>query len=877
MSDDETVELLARQLEDYLRQHPQAVDNLEGVAKSWFPRPAPDRLELVRRALELLVARGVAVQRRLPDGRPGYGAPPAPARVALIAVHGDQGPNETAREIARLLQRANPDAYAAFGEAIIDLPVAAAPRADTAPAKRAAPWYVQSPHVRKMASPGKTAPADIQFTASAIGQAEPSGKSSRYASIRLKSERDRADGRVALDVYELYWADLSRLSGVLAQVLGKFYQLLFHLASLGQKTVELAWLKERETPNASRALATVSFLQTMVEGLIGVVMPVLNLCFAAVVLPVMLLLASGTVRFAACWVAIAVLVGAGVYRALYAASGRLLGAWAPLLPPGVGALAGGAAALFLRKSEAVASGLYGIAVVGLFVIVWLLSSMLGERRRSDARVARLFNSLPKATALAGIALGAALSWIGWRTNQDTFDVDARIAQAIAFAADGVFYVLQVSWTLLLASGLLLTIGYLVIAVRAPRDLRGAAVKRALWTGHMGFFIPTTLFLIVTIIIWKALVHLVLRSIPPYTDYTPWLHKVLPGWLTALVGDLPTRLRLPATVPLSDYTQALLTDAAGAFFNLLFVMIAAAVVLLVVGLLPSIFAETSPPARPSAVGSRRLGFWLDDAFAGAKLAGWLVLLALVVVLPLGARPQVIDYVTGQGWTFLLGDSVATWIGGTIAGSIAALALFRRNVFGGLQKGLDIALDVDNWLRERPPSRNPRGLILLRFLALLREVQAGGYERIVIVSHSQGTVVCADLLRYLHTGNWGQHGLETLRDVPIRLLTFGSPLRQLYSRRFPHLYGWAVVPDAAALHVAIWVNGYRSGDYVGRYLWHADDADGRYAPTDLDAALAGAAAHADRRSEFCLGEGAHTHYFDESATPVGRLIDEFVIAR
>ena len=73
------------------------------------------------------------------------------------------------------------------------------------------------------------------------------------------------------------------------------------------------------------------------------------------------------------------------------------------------------------------------------------------------------------------------------------------------------------------------------------------------------------------------------------------------------------------------------------------------------------------------------------------------------------------------------------------------------------------------------------------------------------------------------------------MSIRLLTFGSPLRQLYNRRFPLQYRWAGAntgytdnetlhgPDPDKLGLAGWSNLYCSGDYVGRYLWH-DDASG-----------------------------------------------------
>ena len=68
--------------------------------------------------------------------------------------------------------------------------------------------------------------------------------------------------------------------------------------------------------------------------------------------------------------------------------------------------------------------------------------------------------------------------------------------------------------------------------------------------------------------------------------------------------------------------------------------------------------------------------------------------------------------------------------------------------------------------------------------------------------------------------------------------GSPLRQLYGLRFPHLYEWArhpftqtlddpatpieaaTGPDPAELDIALWVNVYRSADYIGRYLWRTD---------------------------------------------------------
>ena len=70
---------------------------------------------------------------------------------------------------------------------------------------------------------------------------------------------------------------------------------------------------------------------------------------------------------------------------------------------------------------------------------------------------------------------------------------------------------------------------------------------------------------------------------------------------------------------------------------------------------------------------------------------------------------------------------------------------------------------------------------------------------------------------------------------------------------------------------WTNLYYSGDYVGRYLWYRDASDGRWTP------LAGAPpplapVPAQLRREWCVGPGAHTHYWDRSSAPVARVLDQ-----
>ncbi len=139
--------------------------------------------------------------------------------------------------------------------------------------------------------------------------------------------------------------------------------------------------------------------------------------------------------------------------------------------------------------------------------------------------------------------------------------------------------------------------------------------------------------------------------------------------------------------------------------------------------------------------------------------------------------------------------------------------------GLRAPLDAVLDVDNHFREFPRHRIRRVLIVERYVALLDHLRQQGFERVVFVAHSQGTVIAAELLRYVQ--QWHLLGaasaqkvdpsqtpdpslapdaspgaaaspvsMQALRHwldaVPPRLMTLGSPLRQLYALRFPALY-------------------------------------------------------------------------------------------
>ena len=208
-----------------------------------------------------------------------------------------------------------------------------------------------------------------------------------------------------------------------------------------------------------------------------------------------------------------------------------------------------------------------------------------------------------------------------------------------------------------------------------------------------------------------------------------------------------------------------------------------------------------------------------------------------------------------------------------------------IFGivlGFRAVIDIALDVANWIRIHPRDANPKARISARFVSQLRYLAAwrdprdgGRYDAFVLIAHSQGSVIAAEILRYLQAA---RHPLlAALETRKLYLFTMGCPLRQLYSLRFPHQYAWArhnaaswagTEPDPVHLGVAEWVNAYRSGDYVGRYLWHPDTGEDQWKPEPFP--LTGA----NPRREFCIGPGDHTHYWEKSAPRIAEELDRII---
>jgi hypothetical protein len=229
----------------------------------------------------------------------------------------------------------------------------------------------------------------------------------------------------------------------------------------------------------------------------------------------------------------------------------------------------------------------------------------------------------------------------------------------------------------------------------------------------------------------------------------------------------------------------------------------------------------------------------------------------------------------------GENLALALATTAA--IVGLLLTAKRFTTTFRSAVDVLLDIDNYLRQSPKDATPRARIAERYVSLLRHLYESKYDHIVVIAHSQGTVISADVLHYLSKVP-DPVLARAKKQIPLRLFTMGSPLRQIYAKAFPYLYAWITdkdelsfdSPDPRSLNVEQWANAYCSGDYVGRNLWNLPEAEQhrlwvRAHPMPKSRDDAGAILP---RVDFCAGAGAHTHYWDGNGEDVAAYLKSIV---
>ncbi len=832
-------------------------------------------------------------------------------KVAVIAVHGisDQQPFESARSMADLLlaEEVEQSQYTPFKERKIRIPVAPLKPQAEVQIEEILPW--KSPdergeYMRKLMT-GKpidsdhpTAKPDYLFMRDQVSQYE---KRSVYETIRLEGQCGSGDDKIQVDIYEMYWADLSRLGTGFVRIFGEFYQLLFHLSSLGRLSVDLARVENQDIgslQSVRNLWAWYSGAQVWAVRFLSLFFPILNLCLLVAALMSLPAAIPSEYSTGAASISTGLIVIAIYVRYALTKSGKtsFFRWWAvPLLIFVYGSLTVQELVSGWLQHRIVLGSYRWLAVecaVLLSAAIWLVLVKPYSRRRPGA---------DKFTIGVAVPLGLLALFFLFNVP----DSPKGIMVASLRMIESIYALLLWGWLAFLAF-YFATLGLSFFSIRSisqqatisPQDNsaeRKDRAKRAARIARLSLALPTILFSFLTLFLWAAIARLASNVLPKEEFYEPiWLFK-----------------QVQPTFSPSDFAKQLTVFSASSLVLVTIILTLIAIALMLWALLPSVLTEIFPPNSKDLnnVYAEGLGNWMTHGFKLIVYPATLIIsFGIPLLFLLGTLDGLFLLWGNQSlvslptfFTKFGADTILSLIAGVLTASATSLIAFGRQLDKlalGLRVVLDALLDVDNYLRLHPLDNNPSARIYARYASLLRYISKEKYDVVIIVAHSQGTVITADLLRFLkiekefRTGPNPEPELDNLG--PIHLFTMGSPLRQLYSFAFPHLYPWMLngnhdqhdrkQPSENLLYglkptpnellsVKTWTNAFRSGDYVGRYLWQADGAPKQWHKVDPKNSCISENSTKTQR-EFCLGAGAHTHYWDKTAPEIARELDRLI---
>jgi hypothetical protein len=802
-------------------------------------------------------------------------------RVAVVVVHGiaDQKPGETVRQLARLLCHGGageprfvqgevrevlvPVARLEAGSACAELATAREMPVNAQTRPGSPSGFFQQHRSLNQTCGEQTQEQDLgcDLNDYLLSRLALSDGDALYQSSRVSLQH--RDSQRAVDLFEMYWADLSRLGQGGLAALGSLYRLFVSLSTLSADVVDQAALGQPRRAAWSWLQRLHAWSAWLLRGpalLVQLGMLLLFLVGAFAAVPVeqqqqvlVALFSIGTIVF----LALALFVQVRSART-----------W-PSLLLGLGAVASAALAIYAQWDGSghvylyLGANVIVMAAVGFWLVQRYARAVHGVRRLGQALVA---------LTIALLCLQA------WRIFPYVTTLYEWLFAAALGVGEQLFALILLVWTVFVV----VQLAALVLGLWLGRDA-APAVRCALYTARLGLVVATALFAVLSLVLWSVLSY------------------VAGHWL-----DIPYQAQFFDAGPWPSGSAFLdqRVRSLGGFFTPLVVLSTLLGIAGFMVLAPALLEEIKPTTNIDALGprpgaaewARRLGGWLSGASsevgkalkflipAGA-VAGSVLYLAFAArqfAFVLGFDGVVVQTLNGwldyfQGETLV---SAGKWLAGG-ALTVAALGSRFSNTFGRLRVALDAVTDVSNYFDDPPDGQSPRARIYSRYASLLAYLRAAGYQRIVIVAHSQGTVISADLLRYLHE----QDRLRAVTgDLPLSLLTVGSPLRDLYAERFPLLYGWmgeaptafeTARPSAADIGVREWVNACRSGDYVGRFLWTPVTDSANFKVATLDEQGHADAARAGDRTEFCLGAGGHTRYFSNDALVLAREMERLMV--
>jgi hypothetical protein len=523
-------------------------------------------------------------------------------------------------------------------------------------------------------------------------------------------------------------------------------------------------------------------------------------------------------------------------------------------------------------------------LIVLAVPIAILIKGYSLRRPGAGSVAIVLGVL---TILLGVAIWfGKLDWLNWYENTIE-NTHSGIAVFSFQMFDLIYGLLRFSWALFYAIYVILVIyGIILYGLSWKKDNKEKVrrTRHAIWTGTVSLFISSSFFCAVTAILWAVLAAVGSSLLPSDFKYypSPWLKWFSTNReIECVVGGNEIS---DGCLNTSDFFSGLIYNPV---FSLALVLIAIILVIAAWSFSPSILAEIFPPEESKSQ-KPRYGQWLTNGYGVVYCLLGLFCLSFAIFTLFYFLDLIFEFdfagfnILGSQIPRLVSLAIATFITTSAIGLIALPGKLNQLTFGA-RNILDPILDVDNYFRLHPKGDNPRSRIYSRYASLLAHLSQKEYEAIIIVAHSQGTVITADLLRFLEQDSKSENSsklvrggiFDNLKRPPIYFFSMGCPLKQLYGLAFPHLYDWVVnhddniqlrKPDPKLLGLEQWLNTFRSGDYIGRHLWRSDN--------NSEELYSQGPSSYSKWSEFCLGAGAHTHYWDQTAQQVAKQLKELL---
>jgi hypothetical protein len=759
------------------------------------------------------------------------------------------------------------------------------------------------------------------FTAQLLQDYQGGADGNAYPTTRLEGKRsDTENVETEVHIYEVFWADLARPTNSALSFLLALFQFILHVPSLSRLAIDTR-------PGTGKLWKVFQFMQRYASRMLQIFIPL-----AQVVLLIALFSATPAILGAKNLRLVAAICGAVVAAIIVFLLANLLRrpTFNGRIPWLLVALVPGlvvAAVIFYF----VQAGWWNQDVV-LAVTLWVVGAGL------------LWYALEAYDDLRpGVRL---VGWLAYAIFLALFlfyafclDSSDSIQKASLWTSQWLFVMLRFFW-LLLTSFAILAFALGGLAWRREPNAQGCCKARAaVRTSRLALAMPSFLFVVVTGLIWAGLFGMADRIHQPY--FCPKVLSVAPGlnWLEdvhkydffphlavadikcpgAQSGPCPagetTYPYCTASPQCPDYLRGVLAWSVGYGILIAFLLTLTGLFILLWWAVPAVLTEkfplreryrltqkkigTEPPRSSTNAESVWMGAWLSRGLDSTSLVTLLTWVAIFLAPP--------AFFYAWSWRAWFEHTTALIVCRAIA--VAASVAILASIVHYTSPVLRVILDVDTYLRTGPKNASPRARIFERYVSLLRHVaryqeRGRGYDAVVIVAHSLGSVISADLLRFLHHNasdpelSMLGYGPPADRRIPIKLFTMGNPLRQLLNRFFPYLYDWvrsspdngstplppplaqppqnldAVPPDPADLGVEVWANAYRSGDYVGRSLWLDEWYRRTATGTGIYPEPVQVVREDNRRAEMCIGAGAHTHYWDDTAPDIASQLNQLI---